>query len=86
MIDNARKRGFTGTVTELVGLRSRDDDFSLELLLALLALLADVERRLVSARTSSRLTLSLEKGVSQTSRISTNFEDVIVVECWSLFD
>lgn len=47
---------------------------ALELRLLLLALLAEVDRRRVSRRMSSRLTLAAEKGVSSSSRISTNFE------------
>lgn len=52
-----------------------------ELLLEVLVILpCDSDRCLVSARTSSRLTLSREYGVLLVSRISTNLEPGIVAE------
>lgn len=59
----------------MVGLRSRDGEVPLELLL----LSEDDDRCRVSLRTSSRLTLSCEYGASDVSRISTNLEEAIVV-------
>lgn len=66
--ENPRILVLTGEV--VVGDRSLEGDCSFEVLL----LLADCDRCLVSSRTSSRLTLSCEYGVSEVSNISTNLE------------
>lgn len=54
LIEKARSRILPGWLADVVGLRSGEGDVALELL----ALLADAERCLVSASTSSSLTLS----------------------------
>lgn len=52
--EKARRRVLTGEVGDVVGLRSRDNDLSLELQ----TLLEDSDRRLFSARVSSSVTFS----------------------------
>lgn len=70
----------------LMGLKGKLNDdvvgeIDPELLLEVLVMLpCDSDRCLVSARTSSRLTLSREYGVVLVSRISTNLEPGIVAE------
>lgn len=66
-----------------VGLCPRSDEEEFLLLLAklsLLALLADEDRALVSANTSSKLALAWERGTKELSRISTNFDSVILID------
>lgn len=78
IIENRRKPFLTGSIGRLYDDVVGDEpelDLSLE---ELVMLPRDSDRCLVSARTSSRLTLSRENGVVFVSRISVNFEPAIV--------
>jgi len=59
--------------------RSDEEEFLLARL-SLLALLADEDRALVSAKTSSKLALAWERGTKELSRISTNFDSVMLID------
>lgn len=78
-IENPRRRVLMGSTGKL-----NDDvvgEVEPELVLEVLVILpCDSDRCLVSARTSSRLTLSREYGVLLVSRISTNLEPGMVAE------
>lgn len=73
-MEKARRRALMGSLSvDDVG-EEADSDFSA---VELAMLPWDSDRSLVSARTSSRLTLSREYGVVLVSRISTNLEAAI---------
>jgi len=78
--DSVRNLMVRGPLME-VGLcpRSDEEEFLLARL-SLLALLADEDRALVSANTSSKLALAWERGMKELSRISTNFDSVMLLD------
>lgn len=82
-MEKARRRALMGSLSvDDVG-EEADSDFSV---VELAMLPWDSDRSLVSARTSSRLTLSREYGVVLVSRISTNLEAAIDYAGVLIFD
>jgi len=78
--DNDRNLMVRGPLMEVGRCPRSDEEEFLLARLSLLALLADEDRALVSAKTSSKLALAWERGTKELSRISTNFDSVMLID------